>query len=464
MWWLVAGYAAVTSVLFQIIYDAQPTPFIDEIFHVPQAQQFCNKNFAEWDPKITTLPGMYIGSFIVSLIPSLFVGNACSVWALRFLNIVYNTLVLVLSYNILLELWKSTNESKEKKGKEEDVDLKLCALVIGLFPLLYFYSFLYYTEPGSTFLILAAYLFCLKGQHRVASILSALSIIFRQTNVVWTIFMAGTIVAKHIDDLSEMEKIKTSAEVKDKFARFLAKVMLFVVRYLLVLEHLLTIGLLIWPYAVVVICFGLFVYVNNGVAVGDKDSHKAVLHLAQILYFSGFMLFFSSPVLITMDKIKRFVAAVQKHKALCITSAVASLYVLAFHTYEHPYMLADNRHYVFYLWRWILGRFVFRYCVIPVYIYAFWSINDSISITNATLLKTVLGACIVAVLAMHRLIEFRYFILPYILIRLHLKEQTRKTLLLEILLHVCVNAFTIMVFLQKTFAWPDLSEPQRIIW
>ena len=30
----------------------------DEIFHIPQAQQYCRGYFLEWDPKLTTPPGL----------------------------------------------------------------------------------------------------------------------------------------------------------------------------------------------------------------------------------------------------------------------------------------------------------------------------------------------------------------------------------------------------------------------
>lgn len=32
----------------------------DEPFHVPQTQRYCKGNFVEWDPKITTFPGLYL--------------------------------------------------------------------------------------------------------------------------------------------------------------------------------------------------------------------------------------------------------------------------------------------------------------------------------------------------------------------------------------------------------------------
>eukprot|EP00191_Tetraselmis_sp_GSL018_P012453 CAMPEP_0177594952 /NCGR_PEP_ID=MMETSP0419_2-20121207/10076_1 /TAXON_ID=582737 /ORGANISM="Tetraselmis sp., Strain GSL018" /LENGTH=44 /DNA_ID= /DNA_START= /DNA_END= /DNA_ORIENTATION= len=28
-----------------------PEPYMDEIFHVPQAQRYCRGDFAHWDPK-----------------------------------------------------------------------------------------------------------------------------------------------------------------------------------------------------------------------------------------------------------------------------------------------------------------------------------------------------------------------------------------------------------------------------
>lgn len=42
---------------FAIVNYVQPAPYMDEIFHVPQAQRFCRMDLA-WDSMITTLPGV----------------------------------------------------------------------------------------------------------------------------------------------------------------------------------------------------------------------------------------------------------------------------------------------------------------------------------------------------------------------------------------------------------------------
>jgi alpha-1,2-glucosyltransferase len=35
-------------------------PYMDEPFHVPQAQAYCRAQYLTWDPKITTPPGLYV--------------------------------------------------------------------------------------------------------------------------------------------------------------------------------------------------------------------------------------------------------------------------------------------------------------------------------------------------------------------------------------------------------------------
>ena len=39
--------------------------YMDEIFHVPKAQRFCSGDFSNYDPKITTPPGLYILSLLM---------------------------------------------------------------------------------------------------------------------------------------------------------------------------------------------------------------------------------------------------------------------------------------------------------------------------------------------------------------------------------------------------------------
>jgi hypothetical protein len=44
-----------------LVNSIVPHPYMDEIFHIPQAQEYCQGNFRKWDPMITTFPGLYDG-------------------------------------------------------------------------------------------------------------------------------------------------------------------------------------------------------------------------------------------------------------------------------------------------------------------------------------------------------------------------------------------------------------------
>ena len=73
----------------------------------------------------------------------------------------------------------------------DDKKALLSAASLGIFPLFYFFSFLYYTDVGSTFMVMLMYSLHLDGNDWFASFIGALSVLFRQTNIVWVFFVAG---------------------------------------------------------------------------------------------------------------------------------------------------------------------------------------------------------------------------------------------------------------------------------
>ena len=72
----------------------------------------------------------------------------------------------------------------------------LSSLNLALFPLLYFFSFFYYTDVGSTFLVLLMYCLHLDGFNLSASFMGLVAVAFRQTNIIWVAFVAGQSVAE----------------------------------------------------------------------------------------------------------------------------------------------------------------------------------------------------------------------------------------------------------------------------
>ena len=69
----------IVSYLHQLVANKVPEPYMDEIFHVPQAQRYCEHRFNEWDNKITTLPGLYLTSLFTNFIAL----TSCTVGGLR---------------------------------------------------------------------------------------------------------------------------------------------------------------------------------------------------------------------------------------------------------------------------------------------------------------------------------------------------------------------------------------------
>lgn len=77
----------------------------DEPFHVPQTQLYCEGRWREWDPKITTFPGLYLfGALVGRLEHALqrLAGSSapqlCSTTALRSVNLLFGAACLPLFY------------------------------------------------------------------------------------------------------------------------------------------------------------------------------------------------------------------------------------------------------------------------------------------------------------------------------------------------------------------------------
>lgn len=195
----------------------------------------------------------------------------------------------------------------------------------------------------------------------------------------------------------------------------------------------------IWPYVTVLSAFGSFVAWNGGVVLGDKSNHVATVHFAQMLYIWAFFGFFSLPLLVSYavpavdlatrtfrsvtgrttsasriaspsdsnDK-KRIesskgsqpvasastplqcAAAIFNGKFLqpiyLATTVVLSLAIVRYNTIIHPFTLADNRHYMFYVFRYTIRRSsLIRYVLVLPYTVSRWMIWGTLGGAGCTL-------------------------------------------------------------------------------
>ena len=217
-----------------------------------------------------------------------------------------------------------------------------------------------------------------------------------------------------------------------------------------------------FSYGVVLLSFIAFVFYNGSVVVGDRKAHEATVHIPQLGYFCLFYLIFSLPY--APSHIRPFVKLCKENLGVTLTLLMASVMVVHSNTLVHPYLVADNRHYTFYLWNKLYGRFFFvRYLMVPVYMFGGYMVYSSIERRNF-LFKILFLGCLMASVVPHKLLEFRYFIIPFLMARIQNVSGQWWQLGIETLYFLFINALTLYIFVSKTFYWEDSPEPQRIIW
>ncbi|KFZ13734.1 hypothetical protein V501_03576 [Pseudogymnoascus sp. VKM F-4519 (FW-2642)] len=187
---LTGGFLGVlTTVWLRAVNSNVPSPYMDEIFHIPQAQQYCASDFYTWDPKLTTPPGLYAFSLLLKAATR----AGCTAAELRGIGAVALAALLVVCYFL--------RGSLSGNGQRVDWSWKVAheALNVCLFPPLFFFSGLYYTDVLSTLVIVVAYFAFQRGAGGasvggglLAYGLGVVGLVMRQTNVFWVgVFLAG---------------------------------------------------------------------------------------------------------------------------------------------------------------------------------------------------------------------------------------------------------------------------------
>ena len=199
--------------------------------------------------------------------------------------------------------------------------------------------------------------------------------------------------------------------------------------------------------------------------------------------------------------------------------------LVRFNTIVHPFTLADNRHYTFYVFRLLMRPWWVKYAVTPVYVLCGWACIQALGTSTASVaaedsnpapgqsaspssMKLLLPdtkssattsfvliwlATSALQLVTAPLVEPRYFILPWIYWRMHLPMQQPRQgrqsmnngmgasawskakravwddhdhrLWVETVWFLTVNAATAYIFLAWTFEWPqEPGEVQRFMW
>ncbi|KAK3491976.1 Dol-P-Glc:Glc(2)Man(9)GlcNAc(2)-PP-Dol alpha-1,2-glucosyltransferase [Neurospora crassa] len=462
-----------------------PEPYLDEVFHIPQAQTYCKGRYYEWDDKITTPPGLYLLSVGWHKLMRL---AECTPSSLRSNNLVATLLIALLALSCRRRIEAQTAVGAEKSAVS--FYAYHTAINIALFPVIFFFSGLYYTDVASTLVLLVAYR---NHLNRVAShsekpgffnglwtvVLGVAALFMRQTNVFWVVVYMGGLEAAHVvKGLKPKPVFKNDTpdfvleNIRDSFGFWLR-------RYAVGDVHdppvdmawpddwalcLLSIGIAalcnplrvlrqVWPHITIMGLFAGFVAWNGGVVLGDKSNHIATIHLPQMLYIWPFFAFFSAPLLIprvlstladlithartptpshtttkdpgrsswrfTKPSVKskkssttkppkrsgptpasssssssssfspdtnspgrgfRFILDLVLSRKLyypfyLLATILLSAAIIHYNTIIHPFTLADNRHYMFYIFRYtILRSSLVRLALVAAYTLSRWLI------------------------------------------------------------------------------------------
>jgi len=210
------------------------------------------------------------------------------------------------------------------------------------------------------------------------------------------------------------------------------------------------------PYASVMALFAAFVKWNGGIVLGDKSNHIPVLHVPQLYYFLAFSTLFGWPALVSGDGGARaLIREVQKRmfggKSRTLATVTLSVFMgltIHFFTIHHPFLLSDNRHYTFYVWRRIFRlHAIMPYIFVPGYIACAWAWFLRVA-RDQTLLQTlILPIFVIPTLLPTPLLEPRYFLIPYILLRAQVVDVPTWGVVMEAIWYNIINGVTMWVFL-----------------
>ncbi|KIM48319.1 glycosyltransferase family 59 protein [Hebeloma cylindrosporum] len=436
-------FCTICIVVLKEVNTIVDGPYMDEPFHIPQAQAYCRGEFSTWDPKITTPPGLYLLSLVLK---RLFLVK-CNVAMLR-LTPALTLLALPIALTRLLCYHKRERPPPSILSPIPE------AIILSAFPIAWFFGFLYYTEVPSVLFVVLTVVASSQHKHWLAALLGLVSCTFRQTNIIWMLYAYASSQLMYLR-FRRVSPGQALAMLHDPMSLTAGPgdMLQAVISAPRVLPAILP---AFFPYTLVLAAFGTFIVWNGGIVLGDKSNHIPSFQVPQLYYFVAAATFFGWPVLISgaggapalaRNVWSRMFGSKRRTLVTIVECGIMSATV-KFFTIHHPFLLSDNRHYTFYVWRRIyMFHPLVPYFLVPVYLVCAWAWFLRIG-RDQTLLQTLLLPVFVApTLLPTPLLEPRYFLIPYILLRAQVSDVPTLGMVIEGGWYMIINAITMGVFL-----------------
>jgi alpha-1,2-glucosyltransferase len=299
---VVAGVAFVCS--FAYVVDAEFQG--DEEWHYAVVVHTFHPEVA-FDPILlihSVIPGYHVAIAVLA-----WPFNATGPIALRVISFMFTLLAIVLFYALALTI------------ADDDMMPALRTATYAFFPIMFPFELLIYTEPLAFLLLMAGLLLLLKERYVWAGAAASLSLLVRQNNVIWLVFLWAII---WYDAYGHK--------------RTVAAILTFVKGT--------------WTFLAGAIFFAGFVIGNGGVSLGDVERQPSFTlntgNIFLILFLTGILLL---PVHVSnLARIRDALMSRKRWFLLFGLGAAAALYVLTFRN-THPYNTGQAD---YFLHNWVL--------------------------------------------------------------------------------------------------------------
>lgn len=361
----------------------------DENFHYLQITIFRDKNFYILE-NLTTIPGFHLIMTVASLAT-----DQDSIMFFRAINGLFG----IASSVVFLGLFKKIHRqiSIEK------------FIQYSLLPISFPYHFLVYTDSLSLLLVILGVYLALEKRFNLSGFVLFLSLLVRQNNIIW-LFLAFIIYC--LDFYSNNSK-------SPSWSNFLRGGLAFISTSAF---------------------FGLFVYVNRGIAIGDKSMHPgSELSLGNIFFFLFLYFFLFLPSIIKMLLNLSNKIETSKTTYLYLLGLFISLYVIYLFTFDvsHPYNVQWQD---YFLRNKLLNLIVSSplsktLYFIPMGLAAIHIYQKSISSPQLLLLFFLIAIFLMP----SSLIEQRYYIIPFSLIIAAFPVENRSIEIVTCILYLVLS-------------------------
>ncbi len=320
----------------------------------------------------TSLPGY---AFMISSLRSIF--NFTSLGETRFLTL-FISLASIFSFFVI---------SKALGHKYPYIK----TLQYLFFPLIFIFLFLIYTDIFSLLLVILSFYFAFNKKYLISAIFLFLSILVRQNNIIWILFLVPYIYF-------EKYKLKINKNNLIGFIR------------------------IFWPYLFPVMFMVLFLIYNKGIAVGSMNNtaQPISLHFANI-YLSLFLFFF----LFLPTNIKNFpkvLNLLKKNLILLLLIALGFIFYLFTFKVDHFW---NGPQFNFFLRNFLLNVVVNNFYLKLFFFFpVIYSILSLMIIPLRRKSFYFLYPVSLIFLSLSWLIEPRYYIISFTLFLLFKKEES----------------------------------------